>query len=51
MATPQNDLDRLAIAWDKLRAAVNSVLPNHTSKLWAIRNRLTPGGGSGPRPS
>lgn len=47
----QTDLDRLHIAWDRLQKGVNKTIPNTTDKLWAIKNRLTPGGNGGPRPS
>lgn len=47
----QNDLDRLQIAWTNLQKAVNKHIPDTTDKLWAIRNKLAPPGGPGPRPS
>jgi hypothetical protein len=47
----QTELDKLAIAWDRLRKMVNTTLPAQTDKLWSIRNKHTSGGGPRPIPS
>lgn len=49
MAT--TDVDRLHVAWDKLRKAVNTTIPNMEDKVWAARNRLVSGSGNPPKPS
>lgn len=40
MATKQTDLDRLHIAWGRLRDFVNRGLPDLRSRLQAARNRI-----------
>lgn len=47
----QTDLDRLHIAWDRLRKAVNVTVPAASDRIWAARNRLSSsGGGPAPKP-
>jgi hypothetical protein len=51
MATPPNDLDRLASAWHALQVFVNSTLPAFRLRSWAVQNKVaTTSAGSGPKP-